>query len=125
MFDIDAETAGLKRLVEETAELPQTTGFCRAKSTILYSYQPIGTGQYLVPLTTQFDMILPDAGEDHSAMVFSGCHEYAAESTLAFGTEDAPASAPSGQPNGARNSAGTVRSAETDRRHRYQHRSRG
>ena len=99
-FDIDPATAGLTHLVSETADLPAETQACRYRSSTDYHYQPIGDGQYLIPLKSDFDVLLPNANEDHSVIVFSGCHEYGAESSLILGA-DAPLSAARSAPKPA------------------------
>jgi hypothetical protein len=90
-FVIDAATGELTRLVSETADLPSDARACRYRTSTDYHYQSIGDGQYLIPLKSDFDVLLPSGSEDHSAIVFSGCREYGAESSLILGGE-----APSG-----------------------------
>jgi hypothetical protein len=98
-FSIDAATAELTRLVSETADLPTEARACRYRTSTDYHYQPIGGGQYLIPLASNFDVLLPTGSEDHSAIVFSGCHEYGAESSLIVdGTANVSAATPAPKP---------------------------
>ena len=81
-FEIDPTTAELTRVFSETADLPPEARACRYRTSTDYRYQPIGGGQYLIPTKSSFDVLLPSGNEDRSAIVFSGCHEYGAESSL-------------------------------------------
>jgi len=81
-FEIDADTAELTRLVSETADLAADAQACRYRTATDYQYKPIGDGRYLIPLQSSLDVVFPNASESHSAMVFSDCHEYGAESSL-------------------------------------------
>jgi hypothetical protein len=99
-FEIDASTAELTRLVTETADLPAEAKACRYRTSTDYHYQPIGDGQYLIPLKSDFDVLLPNDSEDRSAIVFSGCHEYRAESSIILDGE-APLAATQATPKSA------------------------
>jgi hypothetical protein len=100
-FEVDAATAELTRLVSETAALPTEAKACRYRTSTDYHYETIGNGRFLIPQHSDFDVLLPNGNEDRSAIVFSGCHEYQAESSLSFNPEEsmpaansAPKSAP-------------------------------
>jgi hypothetical protein len=95
-FDIDAATGELLRLMSETAELPDGAHACRYRTAANYHEVPIGGGQYLIPLESAFDDVYADGSEDHSALSFSACHEYSAESSLTFGEASLPGGAQTG-----------------------------
>jgi hypothetical protein len=99
-FEIDPTTAELTHLVSETADLPAEAQACRYRTSTDYHYQPIGDGQYLIPLKSDFDVLLPNGNEDRSAIVFSGCHEYGAQSSLIVDAE-APLAAAQSTPKPA------------------------
>ena len=92
-FTIDPATAELIHVVSETADLPSDARACRFRTSTDYHYQPIGDGQYLIPSRSDFDVLFPNGSEDHSSIVFAGCHEYGAESSLIVGGEAEAATA--------------------------------
>jgi hypothetical protein len=98
-FEIDAASAELSRLVTETADLAPETQACRYRTATDYHYAPIGDGQYLIPIKSALDGLFPN-GTDHSAMVFSDCHEYGAVSSLIL-EGDVPRSAAEVAPKAA------------------------
>jgi hypothetical protein len=92
-FQIDASTADLARLTEETDELPPEGHMCRANTAIDYHTVPIGSGQLLIPRRSELRTLSPNASETQSVTTYSACHEYAAESSLRFDDADDAASA--------------------------------
>ena len=99
-FDVVATTGELVRLMSETAELPDGSHACRYRTAANYHEVPIGGGQYLIPLESAFDDVFADGSEDHSALAFSTCHEYSAESSLTFGGAALPGGARTGPKTG-------------------------
>jgi hypothetical protein len=98
-FEIYSSTAELARLVVETAELPPDTRLCRARTSIDYHYMLIGDDAFLIPRQSKLETLSGNANETSSLITFSGCHEYAAESTLRFDTPESPAAVkPPAQP---------------------------
>jgi hypothetical protein len=100
-FEVDAATAELTRLVSETADLPTEARACRYRTSTDYHYQAIGDGRFLIPLHSDFNVLLPNGNEDRSAVVFSGCHEYQAESSLHFNPEESLPASKSGPKSAA------------------------
>jgi hypothetical protein len=92
-FQIDAATADLTRLTEETDELPPEGNMCRAGTAIDYHIVPIGSGQLLIPSRSELHTLSPNMNETKSVTTYSACHEYAAESSLRFDDADDAASA--------------------------------
>lgn len=86
-FEIDATTAELVRLMIETANLPQTSGMCRARTDTVYHYEQIGNGRFLIPAKTQLDTLSPNQSETRNVITFSACREFTAESSLLNGHE--------------------------------------
>jgi hypothetical protein len=95
-FEIDAATADLTRVTSETAELTLDTQMCRGRTTTDYHHVPLEGGQFLIPSTSEYDTVSPNAIETHSIATFSACHEYAARSSLAFDYEPSAASPEAG-----------------------------
>jgi hypothetical protein len=83
-FQINAGTADLLRLVVETDQLPPEAKLCRARTSIDYHYMLIGAEEFLIPRQSELKTLSAYAGETSSVTIFSGCHEYAAESKLRF-----------------------------------------
>lgn len=83
-FEIYSATAELARLAVETAQLPADTRICRARTSIDYHYMLIGDDEFLIPRQSKLDTLSGNANETSSLITFSGCHEYAAESSLRF-----------------------------------------
>jgi hypothetical protein len=90
-FEIDPATADLVRVSLETAELGADTKMCRVRTITDYQRLPIGNGQFLIPRQSEFDTVSPNASETRSLTTFSACHEYTAESSVAFEGEAGPA----------------------------------
>ncbi len=89
-FEIYSATAELAHLVVETAELPPDTRLCRARTSIDYHYILIGDDEFLIPRQSKLETLSGNANETSSLITFSGCHEYAAESSLRFDTPESP-----------------------------------
>jgi hypothetical protein len=85
---INAATAELSQLFDETAQLPAETHLCRAQSTIDYHYVLIGDGEFLLPRRSEVNTTSPDASETNSIITYSGCREYSAESVVRFDGSD-------------------------------------
>ncbi len=88
-LEIVAGTAELISLTIETAPLPPYSGMCRAKTTNLYHHVKVGEGEFLIPVTSTFQTIGADGTATESTTTFSGCHQYAVETTIRFGGDDA------------------------------------
>lgn len=84
-FQIDPESAELRRLTIRTDELPPETTMCEAASILDYRRVRIGEGDFLLPLESQLQIVQRDTGETISVTTFSACREYHAESTIRFG----------------------------------------
>lgn len=87
-FQIDTATAQLLRLVAETEALPSEAPMCRARTSIDYHYLLLGDGEFLIPQRSELETLSANASETSSVTVFSGCHEYTAESTLRFDSQE-------------------------------------
>ena len=89
LIQINAATADLMMLIEETDKIPPGGETCAARTSIAYHLVPIGDGQFLVPRQVELETLSPDASETASVTNYSACHEYAAESTVRFDDGDA------------------------------------
>jgi hypothetical protein len=91
-FEINAATAEMARLSDLTDELPADADMCRSKTSTDYHYVLIGDGQFLLPERSVMETLSANGDETSSVTTFSECHEYAAESSLHFDTDDGTAS---------------------------------
>jgi hypothetical protein len=85
---VNAATAELSQLFDETAQLSETTHMCRVQSTIDYHYVLIGDGEFLLPRRSELNTIAPDAREINNVITYSGCREYSADSVVRFDSSD-------------------------------------
>jgi hypothetical protein len=92
-FKINAASATLVRLVLETDLLPRDTGMCQASISTDYRFMPIGDGVFLIPRQSEFETSNINGEKTDSLTKFSGCREYAAESSLRFDDQDTSAAA--------------------------------
>jgi hypothetical protein len=91
-IEIDPD-GNLVRLTRETDITPPETRMCRYRSATEYGYKQVGNADFLLPGQSAFDVLKRDGGKTRSVTEFSNCHEYTAESTLAFGQESPVAAA--------------------------------
>ena len=85
---VNAATAELSRLFDETAQLSEATHMCRVQSIVDYHYVLIGNGEFLLPRRSEVTSISPDASEINNVITYSGCREYSAESVVRFDGSD-------------------------------------
>ncbi len=86
-FQIDAASLDLLNLEVRTAELPDDTGMCEARTTMSYQHLKVGDGDFLLPRETQMLIQETNGNETNNVTTFSACHEYHAESTIRFDEE--------------------------------------
>ncbi len=87
-FTVVADTAELTRLTIETGLLPSNAGMCRALTINTYHHVKVGDGEFLIPLQSVLRTARDDGSATESVTTFSGCHEYGAESTIRFDSDD-------------------------------------
>ena len=93
-LEIAADLAELIRLTIETDRLPPYSGICRARSVNTYHHLKIGNGEFLIPVTSTFETVFLDGTATASTTTFSGCHEYAVETTIRFDAGETVAEEP-------------------------------
>jgi hypothetical protein len=95
-FVVDAASAELKRLTVETDDFPPEEAACSVKDTMDYHRVKIGNGDFLLPEVATMDVLYNSGIESVNETRYSGCREYAGESTIRFddGTAAAPTDAP-------------------------------
>jgi len=89
-LEIVADTAELISLTIEAGPLPPFSGMCRTKTTNIYHHVRVGEGEFLIPVTSTFQTMGPNGTTTESTTTFSGCHQFAVETTLRFDADDAP-----------------------------------
>lgn len=80
----DRETLELVRLDLTIDEIPPNLPLKRGEKRFEYQRIPIGEAQYLLPVSMEMTLTLVNGGESRNATTFSGCRQYAGESTLVF-----------------------------------------
>jgi len=94
----DVESLDVVRLDVETVEIPSHLPLRAATDSMRYERVPIGESTFLLPKSSQMIMEDLEGGQSRNAIRFSGCRQYAGESTLSFAEvpegEAAPAALP-------------------------------
>ncbi len=123
-FQINAKTAELARLIIETDELRPESGMCRARTDTAYHYARIGDGLFLLPLKSEFDTLSPNQMETRSAISFSACHEFTAESSLVSDDQASRSAAKPAPSAAAPLPRGVELTLALQQPHRHRHRGR-
>jgi hypothetical protein len=92
-FALNPQTADIVELTIRTAELPQSTGMCQARSQIEYGRVDIHGREVLIPRETRLRVIDPDGREGLNTISYSGCREYSSKSVLRFDDPEPSAAA--------------------------------
>ena len=87
-FLLDPETADLVRLVVNVSESPEATGACQATTTLSYGRTPVNEWQSVLPASALFELFTTLGLEVRNSSAYSGCHEFAAQSTVRFEAPD-------------------------------------
>ncbi len=89
-FDVDPRTADLLRVVVIPADpdglLPE---ICELRTQMTYARPATRTGDYMLPSTTEKDLLLSDASYLENRTSYQGCRQFGSESVLKF-DDDAP-----------------------------------
>jgi hypothetical protein len=88
---IDAETLDLIRLEVQAYDIPEKLGLAQVDTALDYSRLNIGDTQLLLPLAAILNVAAVEGLESMNRTRLSACRHYAAESTIRFEGEAAPA----------------------------------
>ncbi|HYP04625.1 MAG TPA: hypothetical protein VER03_00185 [Bryobacteraceae bacterium] len=93
-FWVDAKTLQVLRLQVHADDIPAQLGIASAADTIDYQRVDLGGEDFLLPAKAELRMAARDGQENINLTTFTGCRQYAGESTISF--EDADATKQSG-----------------------------
>jgi hypothetical protein len=84
-FLVDERNAELKRLTVEAEHFPVGEEMHRVEDIMDYHRVKIGDGEFLLPDTSNMNILFFDGQESQNKTHYSDCREYGAESTISFG----------------------------------------
>ena len=90
-FDADPSTLDLQRLTVVAEDIPSVIGFKKAVKELSFARIKIGDGTFLLPAESELKITELSNAENLNRSKFSGCRQFAGESTLTF---DDPSAAP-------------------------------
>jgi hypothetical protein len=93
-FLVDPATAELKRLTVVADEFPAHEAACRIVDRMDYHRVKIGNGDFLLPEAATMDVLYKEGIESRNEISYSGCREYAGESTIRFDEDTGAAETP-------------------------------
>jgi hypothetical protein len=93
----DPETGAPVQLNILAGELPPEANCCRFTTAMDYRHVRIGAAEFLLPFEALQRFVMPDGREVENTVTFSGCREYGAQSSVAYGGAPAPGPAPGGR----------------------------
>jgi hypothetical protein len=83
-FLVDPKTFDLVRLTVHADGIPPELNVCGAVTTLEYGSVRLHNSAFLLPKEVRLQAINADGNESENRTVFSGCHEFLAESSLKF-----------------------------------------
>ncbi len=93
-FYAEAGTLDVLRLEVQADELPKSLDLREVTDTMEYARIKIGNGDFLLPSASEVVMVGLRGDANRNKIQFSACHEFAGESKLKFGDDDAGAAPP-------------------------------
>jgi hypothetical protein len=93
-FDADPKSLDLERIEVIADDIPLELGLSRAEDRVEYARTEIGSGDFLLPSSSELTMVNLDASENRNQVRFESCRQFTGESVLTF--DDLP---PSSSPN--------------------------
>jgi hypothetical protein len=84
-FLVDPKNFDLVRLTVHADQIPADLNTCEDTTTVEYSTVRLSHSEFLLPKDVRWRVVRSDGGEFENRTVFSGCHEFRAESALHFG----------------------------------------
>ena len=89
IFVVDAVSGDLRHLSITTDNPPRN--ICRLENTLDYARLKVGTGEFTLPTRSTTDVIFRSGVELLNETSYSGCRQYAGESTIRFDVDGDPA----------------------------------
>ena len=83
-FWADAETLDLARLEVRASEIPPSLPVSSASDAMEYRRVPIGSGDFLLPSSSELILVDLAGNESRNRIQFSVCRQYSGESTVSF-----------------------------------------
>lgn len=93
-FWVDRQSLDMVRLEVRAQEIPLALRLQSVFDATNYRRQPIGDGEFLLPDSSELVMVGVDGDESRNQTRFSGCRQYAGESSLSFEEPDPEPAAP-------------------------------
>lgn len=81
---VDPENAQLLHLIVRIRGLPEETGACSATTTLDYGRVEMNGYRFLLPSEARLRLAMRNGYENENRTVYSGCHEFRADSTVDF-----------------------------------------
>jgi hypothetical protein len=92
-FDADPKSLDLERIEVIADDIPSELRLTRAEDRVEYARTQIGSGEFLLPSSSELTMVDLEGGESRNQVRFDSCRQFAGESVLTF-DEPAPSSSP-------------------------------
>jgi hypothetical protein len=96
-FDADPASLDLERIDVIADDIPLELGLSRAEDRVEYARTEIGSGDFLLPSSSELTMVNLDASENRNQVRFESCRQFTGESVLTF-DDPAPSSSPTRPP---------------------------
>jgi hypothetical protein len=100
VFWVDAETLDLMRLRVMVEEIPPELGVALATDEMNYWRMRIGDGEFLLPSSSELQMVSVTGETNRNRTSFGNCRQYVGESSISFLHQDAES--PAGRQGGGR-----------------------
>jgi len=96
-FDADPKSLDLERIEVIADDIPLELRLARAEDRVEYARTQIGSGEFLLPSSSELTMVDLEGGENRNQVRFESCRQFTGESVLTFddsapSTANAPAS---------------------------------
>jgi hypothetical protein len=90
-FDADPKSLDLERIEVIADDIPTELRLTSAEDRVAYARTEIGSGEFLLPSTSELSMVNLDGSENRNQVRFDACRQFTGESVLTF--DDPPPSA--------------------------------
>lgn len=84
VIEVAPKTEQLLRLTVRTSQLPEETSACSATTTLDYGLVEMNGHRFLLPSEARLRLAMRNGNANENQAVYSGCHEFRAESTVSF-----------------------------------------
>jgi hypothetical protein len=92
-FDVDPKSLDLERIEVIADEIPTELRLTNAIDRVEYARTKIGSGEFLLPASSELSISNLDGSEDRNQVRFASCRQFTGESVLTF-DDPAPSSSP-------------------------------